>query len=212
MANLDKQCKEFNIVINVPKRLNNTEFNIALINLNERLTQQGYMYASMVHDKDVNADGTMKTYHVHYVIWSSKRCRIETMLYRLLDYLKFDASEFTCIQIDKCNDVAFSIQYLTHKNHKDKFQYNYNYIITNCSEQVIKDYYNSECTLELTTRQLVQWIVYDRMSNVELMFKLGISRYHYYKAQIDEIRQTYYRADDESLKMLKAIERQYQKD
>ena len=131
MNNLDRRVKDYNVVIDKPKSYSIDEFNKHLIYLNEELDKAGYYYACLLHDKDTDKDGNPKTLHIHYVIWGEKRTRLITMLWRLVAMAQFEDYMFTCIQIDVCDSIPKSVQYLTHKNHPNKYQYNEHYIFTN---------------------------------------------------------------------------------
>lgn len=187
-ATLESKTNQFVVVINKPNRLSIDEYNKCLISLNENLERNAYLYACLNHDLDTDSEGKTKTFHTHYVIWGNKRCRLRTMLWRIGDYLGFLPSEILNISIDRCNDIAYSIQYLTHKNDINKYQYNYMFIITNISENDLLRYYNKSTYDEITTDRLFKLIVDEKKTDLELMYILGLSRYSYYFKCIQQIR------------------------
>lgn len=190
MSNLDTQCKSFNVVFNIPYRFKIIEdFNICLEKLNDSLSRNCMFYASIKHDKDTDKDGCLKIIHFHYVITCASRKRISTMLYFLADSLGYDVNNIdllNTIQIDKCDSVPLSIQYLIHKNNADKYQYDTKDIVTNYSDKDLQDYLSFE-SQEITTRYLYDLIISGK-SDVEIMFIIGVGRYHLFKGCISDIR------------------------
>ncbi len=208
---LSVQAKEFNVVIHKPKNLSALQFDKRIRNnVIDKFRQQGIIYFYIVHDSDINDDNVLKPLHYHFVLVCPKRVRVSTLLYRLCDYFDYGDNFIDYISIDKCISINLAVQYLTHKNDSDKFQYNYNYIITNSSE-LLKTYYNEDTKDDISTELLIKYIVYDNMPNIELMYKLGVSRYRYYKDIIYEIRSVYFKADDKMRVFLRNLEDTYTK-
>lgn len=187
MSNLDTQCKSFNVVLNVPNNFSNFEKSLEM--LNESLSRNTMFYASIKHDKDTDKNGVLKTLHYHYVITCASRKRISTMLYFIADSLGYSDSSIdliNTIQVDKCDSVPLSIQYLIHKNNSDKYQYDSKDIVTNYSDKDLQDYLLFE-SQEITTRYLYDLIISGK-SDVEIMFIIGVGRYHLFKGCISDIR------------------------
>lgn len=101
---LDSKTSKFNVVINKPNNIDDNTWSHKFITMLDRLSANGYFYATITHNCDTNAHGELKTKHDHIVIMGKKLIRLQTMLYRLADYL--DISDLNCIQIDTANDVA----------------------------------------------------------------------------------------------------------
>ena len=188
LKNYKSRVANYNVVINKPHDINEFDFGRRLLRLNDNLSKNGYMFASIIHDCDKNDNGELKTTHYHYVIWSQKRSRCDTFLWRLMSFLDFEDYMFNCISVQPCVDLSYSIQYLTHKNNKDKYQYDKSNIIRNINDDIFKQYYDSHLNTEIDTALLFKWIVYDRKTDLELMFLLGVGRYTYYKRAIEDIR------------------------
>ena len=81
-----------------------------------------YHYAYILHDKDKNEDGSLKKLHYHLLIFFNNA--------------RWGSAILKDINIDNPNLIEFrdnkteAIQYLTHSNNLDKFQYDFNDIIT----------------------------------------------------------------------------------
>ena len=82
-----------------------------------------YNYAYILHYKDKNDDGSLKKEHFHLLLFFSNA--------------RWGSSILKEINIDNSNLIQFrdnktsAIQYLIHSNNLDKFQYNYEDIISN---------------------------------------------------------------------------------
>lgn len=186
MSNLDTQCKNFNVVLNIPFECK--DFERRLRNLNDALCRNLMFYASIKHDLDVAEEGIIKTIHYHYVIICASRKRISTMLYFIADALGYqeDVNLLNTIQVDKCDSVPLAIQYLIHKNNKEKYQYDASLIDTNFTEKELEDYMKQDVK-EISTRYLYD-LVKEGKTDVEIMFIIGVGRYHLFRGAINDIR------------------------
>lgn len=79
-------------------------------------------YAFIKHDKDVFEDGTPKKTHYHLYIKTSSRVRLSTIALRLEIDDRF---------VEFVKNTRSCLQYLIHKNNKDKYQYNASDVVTN---------------------------------------------------------------------------------
>lgn len=188
MANLDTQCKSFNIVINMPFKFESCDdFEKVLVKFDDELSRQSMFYARIKHDCDLDNLGHHKTNHYHYVITCATRKRVSTMLYFIADSLGYSTTdELNTISVVKCDSVPLSIQYLIHKNNKDKFQYDIANIVTNYTPNELDDYMSQD-NKEITTRYLYDLIMQGR-TDVEIMFIIGVGRYHLFKGAITDLR------------------------
>lgn len=104
----------------------------------KRLTSQ-YHYAYILHDKDKNEDGELKKEHYHLLLF--------------FDNARWGSSILKEIEIDNPNLIEFrdnktsAIQYLIHSNNLDKFQYNYEDIISDIDISIyFSKIKNEECS------------------------------------------------------------------
>lgn len=73
-----------------------------------------YSYASIIHDNDLNEDGTLKKSHVHIVLRFSN--------YRWRNAISQELN-ITPNYLEKCKNLENALKYLVHINNPDKFQY-----------------------------------------------------------------------------------------
>lgn len=81
-------------------------------------------YCFILHDKDVNEDGSQKEPHTHLVI-STKYPYLSTTIYN-----KFKIDERN-VRIINVVDLKDRLEYQIHKNHQHKYQYEMSEITTN---------------------------------------------------------------------------------
>lgn len=206
MSNLDTQCKIFNIVLTSDKY----DLTNRVLDLYEWFDSQCYLFACICHDKDFNTrTGVMKKKHYHIVLKCASRYRISTMLYRIADVLKlYTSDELSSIHVQKCDSLPNAIQYLTHKNNKDKYHYNFDEIITNFNDDDIQDLYNTKVDDEINVKYLTNLIKQGK-SDFEIMGIIGLGRYHLYKGAINDIRyalQRYPKSVDQFLMSLESVD------
>lgn len=76
--------------------------------------------ATIIHDQDKNEDGTPKTIHLHAFIETPLKPTKKALLDELIELTGYNAEQ---IGILATNNDYLLVQYLTHKNDKDKAQY-----------------------------------------------------------------------------------------
>lgn len=134
----------------------------------------------IIHDKDIQEDGTPKTPHIHCIVELKSRVRFSTMLSRTSEYCKIPVK---CISLQDIRNMPKIIQYLTHKNDKSKYQYEDDQVDTNNRDRytyLVK----SEDKVALTTEELFDII--DNSKNVrELVKAVGIDMYVKYGRVIE---------------------------
>lgn len=94
-------------------------------------------YASIIHDKDILSNGNLKVKHLHIYGEKSSQIALETLLNELCDKLNLNKEQ---ISIDKTSNDFLYIQYLTHKNDTNKYQYDFNDIKTNNEAELLARY------------------------------------------------------------------------
>lgn len=85
-------------------------------------------FATIIHDKDILENGEPKRIHAHVFIELPIKETCKQVLKTVNDYLKINEEQ---IQIEGSYNPFLMVQYLIHKNNKEKFQYNDFEIITN---------------------------------------------------------------------------------
>lgn len=78
-------------------------------------------YAYICHDNDIKEDGTPKKKHTHLILWYDR----EKSINALSKEIGIPAN-----RIEWKADIYGTLQYLVHKNNKEKFQYNYENIVS----------------------------------------------------------------------------------
>ncbi len=123
MSSLQTKASKFIIVIN-EKTPNELEA------IQEKLEDTAIFnfYASIIHDKDTVSNGELKTKHLHLYGEKTSQIALKTLLNELCDKLSIEQNQ---ISIEKANNDFLPIQYLTHKNDPNKYQYDIKLVYTN---------------------------------------------------------------------------------
>lgn len=98
------------------------------------LDDSASLYGFILHDKDVDDDGKIKTPHIHFVANLKKRVRVATMINRIAKACDLDTLAIT---IDKYQSFEGSFQYLIHQNNPNKHHYPIEDVVTNVPEDDI---------------------------------------------------------------------------
>lgn len=185
MIKLDTRCKQYSIVIDAPK--NNPTILTYYQSQFDLLNGLGVQFISIIHNHDIDKDGVLKTPHIHLIYSCETRPRAKKVLTDLSDILNCNVEQ---IQIQTCLDLSASVQYLTHKNHKSKYQYDYNSIYTNISESKLKEYYDKDINcLDLTFDDLLNIYYSTKGDKLEIMKIIGLGRYTTYRSTINDLIQ-----------------------
>lgn len=87
--------------------------------------------ATIIHDKDTLESGEIKTIHLHAFIELKEKATKKQFLAELSEYLDIDTH---LISLEGSNSAYLGVQYLTHKNQKDKYQYDTSLVKTDNRE------------------------------------------------------------------------------
>lgn len=127
---LGVQAKCFDIVFDIPERapfpvLNINQYRSYVMASLELLSENsghllGCMFATSIHDKDVDANGIEVRPHVHAYVECDSRHTLSAVLNSLVKLMDVNA---TSISVAKSHDRIRSIRYLIHKDSPSKFQY-----------------------------------------------------------------------------------------
>ena len=139
-------------IINHPKKENATKADFGAFNeILNKLYSHNFLYATIVHDKDIQEDGTFKTIHQH--IFLNTRDHTYTKE-ELLSKLSQDlAIPQECISLGPAGNLYSVIRYLTHREQKWKAQYDAKDIFTNSWEEIEPYYLTDMEVLEQATTQ-----------------------------------------------------------
>lgn len=106
-------------------------FHGALLNFLDEYPQR---YAYIIHDSDVNDDGTPKTPHIHLILWAGKRKLKSKLIYDLSFEMGINENRIT---VSVAKSLETNIRYLLHLDSPEKCQdYIPSDIITNCPDFV----------------------------------------------------------------------------
>lgn len=89
-----------------------------ILNQNENCIE---WYRAIIHDKDIDENGEKKTNHCHIVIKLKDRKKASTIANWF--EIKDENGKNINTYIQTCENIQGAIEYLTHKNHKNKYQY-----------------------------------------------------------------------------------------
>ena len=117
----------FTCVFNADKKSTNPAKELALLQ-NTLLTDIFSFAATIIHDKDITDNGEPKTIHMHAYIETNEKHTKKQFLDMISELLKIDREK---ISVEGTKSNVLMLQYLTHKNHPNKAQYEVEQILTN---------------------------------------------------------------------------------
>lgn len=180
MTSLTTQSKTFAVVVSLAT-LDKGDLAKAPLCLLTTFQQLGNV-AIIVHDKDVNEDGTTKTPHIHMVLQMLKRHQKAFVINQCVNSL--GVSPFA-VSVEKALSLGASIQYLTHKNQTNKYQYP--------ETDIVKSWDNDWLVLQsVDDRQSLDFdtlfkICSNAQSRTLIIKEIGLSYYKNYRAVINDI-------------------------
>ena len=130
----------YGVVINSKKESANPYYELAQLQ-DTLIKQKEFFVATIIHDKDKDINNYPKTTHLHaYIEFTNLKHTKKQLLELLSTCLHIEQNQ---ISIDPTNSNYLLIQYLTHKNDKDKTQYDFENIKSN-NEELLTLRYNQE--------------------------------------------------------------------
>lgn len=177
MANLGTRTKNVNIVIRKNKEL-------SMERIKEWCEINCDKYAFIKHENDINLNGDVEGVHYHLVITLFKQTRLSTTLTSISEWLEI--SPFG-IEIDKTSNLEGSIQYLIHKNDKQKTPHDISEVIHNWELQEFLTIMNSEANNGALTLERVITICKESSTLLEVIEGVGFGRYHLYRPTINDV-------------------------
>lgn len=177
MANLGTRTKNVNIVIRKNREINKDR-------LIEWLGSNCDKYAFIVHEKDINLEGFVEGIHYHIVITLYKATRLSTTLTSICDYLEITPFG---VEIDKTNNLEGSLQYLIHKNDKQKTQHDISEVIHNWETSEFLTIMNSDANNGALTLERLIELCKESETLLDVIEGVGLGRYHLYRPTINDV-------------------------
>lgn len=175
--------KNFAIVLNLPNGSNYSNiYSYFEYCLNCIATHNDFFYWGIVHDQDINEDGSLKLAHIHLVLKSPVRKRKQTIINYLSNILDVDPNT---ISVVVSHDLLNSITYLTHLNNADKYQYDKLDIKTNDWTTLQNAY--SDIRKGLTIEYLVDLCQSFDYNAIQVFLTLGLDYSNQYRNLIESI-------------------------
>lgn len=147
-------------------------------------------YAFIMHDKDINDDGTVKFLHIHMALTMVKvnkdYKKLNTILNELAKECEIDGQS---IQIDEMTSENGSIQYLIHKRDPQKAQYEEADVCTNYTAEELHTIMEADIDT-ICVSYLLQVVDECRCNRIEIMQKIGLRYYKEYRNVILDIINT----------------------
>lgn len=142
--------------------------------------------SAILHDRDLESDGSPKHKHIHIVINLNTKMRKNTLLNKLV-MLGFPSNIFT---IERATNYTMMLRYLVHKDNKEKPQYTPMEVITNC-ENVFTTALNYESD-DITAEKLLHLVLINKGNKYLIMRDLGLNLYIKYRNVISDILHLYF--------------------
>lgn len=178
MANLNTKTRYINMVIR-KNNINISDYNDIILSwCNSNCENYAYIY----HKNDINRDGIKEHEHIHLVLTMKKVQRLSTILYSLTDALTINTIG---VEIAKMDSLEGSIQYLIHKNDKDKTQHDQGEIIHNYPLGELETILSSDN--DGVDFDRLYTLVKQSKTNADIIKALGLGRYMYYRNVIKDL-------------------------
>lgn len=194
---LGTQAKCFDLVLDLPHRAPSPEI-IASIQVYrsyvmaslEVLSQNnghllGCLYATSVHDKDVDSEGVDETPHIHAYIETDSRHTLSSVLNSLVKQLDVNAES---ISIAKCHDRIRSVRYLIHKDSPSKYQYDVS--VVECSKPfapLCYEYLSLDDCSHLSVQDLLMLCQSSNYDEINIMSRMGMQNYQKYRWCVKDV-------------------------
>lgn len=138
--------------------------------------------ASIIHDKDYNENGELKTIHLHFYIQTEVNLTCNQLLDTLEDLLSISREQ---ISVKGSKNELLLLQYLGHKNNPEKHQYPIEFINSTSNEK-LKVLFNAKYTKP--DKYSIQTAVLNSDNFIELINKIGIENANKYRASFNEVK------------------------
>ena len=171
----------FGLIINAKKESLNPEQELRTIE--RKVLSSNDFTATIIHDKDLLENGQPKLIHLHAYIEKQEKATIKAILNEFTQLCDISAEQ---VSVEGSNNSYLLVQYLTHKNHKEKHQYDIGLISTNNKDLLLQRYekaYQSqqEESIEILNASL-------QKSFIELISQYGFDKINKLRPMIKDIR------------------------
>lgn len=151
----------------------------------EQFCSMGYTYYGILHDKDVDDLGVLKTKHLHLILVSRCYTRASTWLRRIKEVLNIE--DDNQISLQHCDNIVASVQYLIHQNSPNKWQYDRGDIYSSESIETINNLLAQEPTKELTVKYIGEMFEALRGNKMLFIDVIGLTRYNQNYRAVNEV-------------------------
>lgn len=190
MANNDtpmnKTSEYFFVTINAPLEKASRETLEAYISTLQSYYSKTFI-ASVIHDKDKHEDGASKTIHLHAFIDTPNKPTKKALLRELTELLGINEEQ---VGIRATNSRILLVQYLTHKNDKNKAPYSLEEVQTSNQEEFDKRFNEkyekpqTETLLEILNRSLEEDPSYNHFCE-----RVGFEMGHKFRSSFNQLRE-----------------------
>ena len=181
-----------NFTLRFPKYFKDYDITITEELIEKKLKEIGSNYFLILHDSDTD---TYLHYHAVVILDKKKtqKAFLKYIVNSLCPFANFQLVQ-NLFEVKVSYSLYGSVQYLTHKNYEEKFQYPVNNIITN-NWQLFNLYYNNGDT-ELTLEDIDNIILNSRGSYKFIIYKIGMKQFNKYYRVIDKLYKFYFGEKD----------------
>lgn len=139
-------------------------------------------YAFILHDKDTNDNGELKTPHYHIVIYLTRAFAKNTIIMDIVKSMSINKLIVSC----RVGDIVESTIYLTHSESKTKYHYSSLDIVTNDIYNLNSILSHQTCLYILSIDYLIELVIKsDSLSQVYSV--LGLKDAKLYRAIITDL-------------------------
>ena len=175
MSQLQTQSKQFCCVIRKDKHISKDR-------IVEFCSSYASQWAFIKHEGDINREGLLEGVHYHLVLLLPKRKRGYTVLNDISQFFGFNNIG---IEVEVMQSLEGSIQYLCHKNDKDKTPHQFGEIVSNFNEGELRTLF--DCENNSLTFDRIYQIVITSSDIVEVIKAVGFMRYNQYRNTIRDM-------------------------
>lgn len=173
----------FGVVINPKKE--STDPRKELVLIQNKLMEQSFFVATIIHDKDTNEQGELKTIHLHAYIETPQKRTKKQLLCTFVDLLSINENQ---VSVSGDNNGYLLCQYLTHKNDSNKTRYQYQEVRTNNNE-LLKIKYNQKYIDPATQKLYLLADIKACRTIGELAERQGLETANKYRGLFNQIKQ-----------------------
>lgn len=166
------QSNTHSLVINYPNNNLNYDLDKLVIDV-----FKDFEYFYIIHDKDIDENGNLKTRHMHLILLSENRISTDLLINMLCMTSKGIIND-NLISDKYVGNLAKAMQYLTHKNDRSKTLYSTDEVVSNNYDKFY-NYYNALDLESLSTDSLIE-LMDNCRSKKELLLTIGISQFNKY--------------------------------